>query len=197
MSHKIAIKMINFQKSYSVPFYPFCPLRSTLVLFGPRWSYWVPSYFIHFSPIWSTLIIFSPSSPLLFYLVKIDHIWSILSTSVKFNWHWSFSVHMSTLVLIRPFVLIWSILVLYGPPCSHSVLLCPFAPFRLFVSTSVHFYALTYKKKKCLGWEYLFLIQIYIYIYIYIDLKLIISKIFNIKFIVTTFLLHSSLLQFG
>ena len=115
MSQKNAIKMINIQKSHSVPFYPFCPLRSTLVLFGLRWSYWVPSYFIHFSPIWSTLIIFSPFSPLWFYSVKIDHIWSILSTSVKFSQHWSYSVHMSTLVLICSFIFIQSTLFPFGP----------------------------------------------------------------------------------
>ena len=81
---KKAIKMLFIQKSYSVLLGPFCLLWSTLVLFVLCWSYWVQS-------------------------IQIGH---ILSSSVLFGSHWSYSVHY---VYFGPLCSFWSYSIHFGP----------------------------------------------------------------------------------
>ena len=108
----------------------FCPLQSTLALFGPHWSYSVhiSPIFVHFSLIQSTLVL-DPFCPHWSF-------WYILSTSVQFVYFslvWSI---LLTLVLICSFNLIQSILVLFGLLQSHLILLVPIWSIQ---TTSVHF----------------------------------------------------------
>ena len=188
--------MINIQKSYSVYFVLFGPLWFYLVHFGPVSPHW--SYFVHFSLIRSTLVLFGPfcslrsiqSKLVLFgrlwsYLVHYVHFDPNLSICSLFSPLWLFSVQIS------PLYSIWSTSVLYGPLQSYSVHL---VPIRSYSIHSVHFIsfgpirficALTYREKTCLLY---FSLNTNL-LKIYINLKLIISKILSIAFIVATFLL--------
>ena len=103
MSPKNGVKMINIQKFYStsVLFGLFCPLRSILVLFGLRFSYWVQP--VQIDPILFTLVLFGPCC--------------------------SYSVHFgfirSTLVLFVPLCPLWSTMILFGPIWYYSILFVP------------------------------------------------------------------------
>ena len=132
MSHKNALKMINIQKSYSVHFVLFNPhwfclvyvgpigsIRSTLILFYLLMSYLVQIGYIQ--SIQSTLDLFGPYWSYSVHSIQFGPIQYTLFTSVLFSRYWSYSVHygpicsylvhMSTWVLIFPFILIQSYLV--------------------------------------------------------------------------------------
>ena len=118
--------MINIQKYYSVHislirstfvhFSHFGSIQSTLVLFGPQ-----QSYSTHISPIQSNLFTWS-------YLVHIGPIRSNCSYSVY----------------IGPLCPIQFTLVLFSPPCFHSV---HFVSFGQFVFTSAQFCTLANRGK--------------------------------------------------
>ena len=129
MSPKNAIKIINIEKYYSVHFVLFDPhwfclvyigpigsIRSTLILFYPFKSYSIHIGYIQ--SIQSTLALFGPYWSYSVHSINFGLIQSTLFTSVLFSWYWSYSVHygpicsylvhISTLVLICPIVLIQS-----------------------------------------------------------------------------------------
>ena len=141
MSPRNAIKMINIQKSYLVHFGPIRSIFSSSVHFGSTWSTFVLlgligpnwSYSFLFSPIRFTLVIFSP---LWFYSVHIGPISFILSTSVDIGPIQSTMILFGLYVHFGPNLCIGFFLVLFGPPCSHSVIFCPFSPLH---SICVHF----------------------------------------------------------
>ena len=166
-------------------FSPCNHLWPTLVLFGLLWSNSVhispiksiQSTLVHFSfiqAIRSTLVQFGPFYSLWFYSVHIGLIRAILLTSVLFSRHWPYSVHFGPIwfylihyVHIGPNLSIHSYSVLSSPHLLvHSVLfrlfwsyfINPLRPFSfLFLRKhSVHFCALTYREKTCLGWKRLF-----------------------------------------
>ena len=153
--------MINIQKSHSVHFGPF----------GPHWS-----NSIHFGSIRSTLIVhsvhFSPIRVIRSYSVNFC---SIQSTLVLFSLSWSYLFLFSPLhpfcsQFVCPFLFspISSALFPFGPILSIRSTSFHLVQFGPFMSTSVHFCALTYREKTCLG-ESNFskskFINIYIYIY--------------------------------
>ena len=139
------------------------PIWSTLVLFGLHWFYQVYSFTLVLFYLLRTYFVcigHIQSIPLWFYLVHICPIRSILSTQVLFNQHWSYSVHygpiqstlvifssicsysvhMSTLVLIYPFILIWSTSVHLVPIRSysiHSIYLVHLYPLRSILCTYI------------------------------------------------------------
>ena len=164
--------MINIQKNYSVHI---GSIRSTLV------------HSAHFGSIWSTLVLFGPYWSNLctwFHLVDIGPIQSYL---FLLSPHWSnlsYSIH-------------------FGPPYSHSVLFCPlsplwsicvhFDPFRPLHFTLVHFGPFLYT---CIQGKHMFRLRALIlntnFIYLLLLLlyiKLVISKILSIAFIITKLLL--------
>ena len=179
------------------------------ILFGPLWF-----YFVHFGPIgpiWFTLVLFSPSYPLWFYLVHIGHIRSILSTLVLFNQHQSYSIQfghiqsiMSTSVLICPCVLIRSYLVDIGPICPiqstlfHLVHLFPLQSIR---TTLIHFGPLRSIFAHLHIWKKnMFGLRVSILypnlFFKNIGLKLVISKILSVAFIIATLLLSHNNIAF-
>ena len=123
---------------------------------------WICSYLVHY-------VYFGPNFPICSYSVYIGPLCSFQFTLVQF-----------------------------GPPCFHLVHFYLFGP---FVFTLVHFYSLwsiflyLHIGKRYIWVESIYskskFINIYIYIYIcmYINLKLVISKILSIIFIVAIFLL--------
>ena len=141
-----------------VLFGPFCPLWSTSVLFGT------------FNPLWFYSVHFGSVCPLWSYLVWFGPIRSILSTSVLFG----------PLVLIRSypvhFVPIWSYVHLV-----HFVPLGPFGSHR-FILVHLYLFLCTYIMRK-----YMFGLKTPninpILFKKYINLKLVISKILSIAFI--------------
>ena len=166
---------------------------SALALSDPKWSYSVHSihfdplqpYSIHFGPIWSilsTLVLCNPFYPLQFYfvhigLIRFTSIQSIQFGSAQFIWSYSFHivpiwssyVHLVHFVLFDP---IWSIRITsvhFGPPWS------------IFVHL--------HNEKRHVWVESTLSKSKFIYIYIYISLKLVISKILSIAFIVAKLLL--------
>ena len=208
--HIGSIRFILFSSVHSVLFSSFCPLKfypvqfcifnliqfiqSTLALFGSRWS-----YSVHFGPIRSmlpTLVLFGPIQSILSILIHFSHIPSILSTLVLFS---LFSPRRSYSVYIGPIRPLWSNCPLqsylvhsflfgpFNPTCSYSVLLLNFG---LLQSIFVHLN----NEKNMFGLKVhnlnLNLLKIYI------NLKVVISKILSISFIVTTFLLSHINLAF-
>ena len=154
------------------------------VLFGLLWFYSV--YYVHFGSLQSQAI---QSTLVMFGL---------------FGLYWSYSVHSlyfgliqltlvlfvpirsitSTLVIICPFILIWSTLVLFGPPCSYSAHFFPFASTPVYLFHFGPFFCTYIQGKDMFGLRASI-------IYIYISIKLVISKILNITFIIATlFLSH-------
>ena len=138
--------MINIQKSYSVYF----------VLFGPFWSISVQS--VHIGHILSISVLFGPHQSYSGRSVHFGPFSQNWSYSVDFDPIWSI---MSTLILICPFVLIQSPLIifgpnqstlfysvhfdtirstsiLFGPPCSHSIIFYPFGALHFIWSNSVY-----------------------------------------------------------
>ena len=123
-----------------------------------------------------------------------------------FGWICSYLVHYvyfgphfpicSYSVYIGPLCSFQFTLVQFGPPCSHLVHFYLFGP---FLSTLVHFDSLwsiflyLHIRKTYIWVESIYskskFIKIYIYICMYINLKLVISKILSIIFIVAIFLL--------
>ena len=138
---------------------------STLVVLGPIGPNW--SYSILFSPIRLTLVIFNPLS---FYLVYIG---PIRSTMILFGPYVHFGPNLS----------IGSYSVLFGPPCSflsyfvHLVHLCP------LLSIFMHLYIYIYINYVWIACSKSKFITKNVY------LKLVISKILSIIFIVTILLL--------
>ena len=137
------------------PFIHIGPILSTSVLFHPHWSYSVHStlvlfgshlsYSVHsvnLGPIKSTLVLFHP---IWSYSIHFGHIQSYLflfGPYVHFGPNLSirsYSVHMSTLVLICPFVLIRSTSVLIR---STSVHLVPIRSYSIHSIYLVHLYPL-------------------------------------------------------
>ena len=126
-------------------------ILSTLVLFGPHWSYLVhylsySVHYVHFNPfgpirsIFSTLVLFGLVCPLRSYLVLLYPFCPLHSYSVPF------SPIQSILPLFCPILSIWSTL-------FHSVQFSPFDHFDPFLSTSIYFCALTKWEKTYLGWK--------------------------------------------
>ena len=143
---------------------PFCPLWSDSVLFGPFGLLWSNSvHSVHFGSIRFTLVLFGPFCPLRSYLLDIGLIQSIL---VLFGPIWFYLIHY---VHIGPNLSIHSYSVLSSPHWSYSVHISTLCPIwttlvLFYLSTwsfflrkhSVHFCALTYREKICLGWKRLF-----------------------------------------
>ena len=154
--------MINIQKYY-------------LVHIGPFWSMLVHS--AHFGSIWSTFVLFS----LIYPLGPIGLLWSY---SVLFIPTRSTLVHF---VLLSS---LWSYSILLFPIWSYSIwsICVHFGPFRPLQFILVHFSSFLYT---CIQGKDMFRLRVPIVnpIYIYIYIKLIISKILSITFIVTTPLL--------
>ena len=152
MSPRNAIKIINIQKSY-------------LVHFGPIRSIFSSS--VHFGSIRSILVLYRS-----FCLLQL--------TLVLFSPPWSYSVHMSTLVLIYALVLFWST---SFPFChilsiqSTSFHLCPLRSIfmHLHIRKGYVWIESSYSKSKFITKN--------------IDLKYVISKILSIIFIVAILLL--------
>ena len=202
--------LVQFSSIRSYSIHIGCIL-STLVLFGPHWSYLVHSVY------------FSPLQFYLGYSVLFGLFWSILSTLVLVCPHWSYSVQFdpiqsitSTLDLICPFILIRSPSILFGvnwPTMFYLVslglirsTLFPFSSilsirsdlfhfiqFGPFVSTLVQFsqfWSIFVDLPK--GKRHVYVESTYFkskFIKKYINLKLITFKILSIIFIVTILLL--------
>ena len=180
-------------------------IQSTLTLFGPHWS-----YSVHFGPIRFHYVYFGS---ICFYSVNIGPILSILSTLIQFS---PIQAIRSTLVLFGPFCLLWfysvhpilstfvptrsslvqsiqfgpirSISVPFGPFCplqSYSVHFIPFGPIQSIQITSIHFGPLRFIFVHLHNGK----IHVWIESIYKKNLKLVISKILSITFIIATLLL--------
>ena len=73
--------------SYVIYSFHFFPIQSSLVQFGPVWSYWSILFtLVLFSPLWSNLILFSPFCPLWSYLVHLVLFSQLWQNLCKFIW---------------------------------------------------------------------------------------------------------------
>ena len=169
---------------------------------------------VHSGPIRSiffTLVLFGLFCTLQYYSVNIGPIWSSLQTSILFSPIWSrlahsiyFGPNLSIHSYSVNFAPIQSPSVIYGPfgpSCyirSYFVCLVHFVPFGSIWSirtTSVHFGSLqSIFVHLIIGKKHVWVESTYILnpnsLNIYINLKLVISKISSIVFIVTTLLLR-------
>ena len=116
---------LQFYSDHIGPIQSICPLRYYSVDIGP-----IQSTLVLFGPTWSYSFLFVPIQSIMSTLVLICQFVLIRSNQVLLN------PFRSTLVHSILFGLLWSYPVHFGLPCSHSIQFCS------ILSNLVHFYPL-------------------------------------------------------